>query len=157
MTARQSAAMDRAVALVLAGSRPKEAATQAGVSQGALRRALRRAGVPAQPVGQPPKPRVPRYPLSPMSIGEDTHIIISRGHHDVHELMAAVRREGWDWPLGMPRHLWFKTMPARRDGYLNWLQPVTEGTRGAWPCTYVSEAYGEDSYEELTKDRENQS
>ena len=87
-----------------------------------------------------------RYPLEPKSIGEDTYIIISRGHHDIHAFMAEVRKH-WTWPLGEPEHLWMKTMPAREDGYSCWYQPVPAGTRGAWPCTYVSEAWNEDSYE----------
>ncbi len=86
-----------------------------------------------------------KYPLAPESIGEDTYIVISRGHHDIHAFMTAVRKD-YDWPLGVPEHIWMKTCPARA-GYLAWYSPVPAGTRGAWPCTYVSEAYAEDSYE----------
>jgi hypothetical protein len=90
---------------------------------------------------------VKTYPLEPFSIGEDTYCVISKGHHDVHEFMRALR-ERWQWPLGMPEHIWMKTMPAPKDsGYACWYEPVPEGTRGAWPCTYVREAYHEDSYE----------
>lgn len=87
------------------------------------------------------------YPLEVESIGEDDYIVISRGHHDIHEFMRAVR-ERWDWPLGTPEHIWMKTMPApKNSNYSYWYQPVKEGTRGAWPCTYVSEGYGDDRYE----------
>lgn len=86
-----------------------------------------------------------RYPLKPESVGEDTYVIISRGHHDIHAFMTEVRKV-WDWPLGVPEHVWMKTMPPR-DGYVSWHEPVPPGTRGAWPCTYVQEAYNEDSYE----------
>ena len=88
------------------------------------------------------------YPLDPFSVGEDTYIVISKGHHDIHEFMRVVRREGYKWPLGVPEHVWMKTMPApKNSGYASWCQPVKKGTRGAWPCTYVTEAYHEDSYE----------
>ena len=87
------------------------------------------------------------YPLEPLSIGEDTYIVISEGHHDVHEFMKAVR-DNWSWPLGMPTHIWMKTTPApKNSSYVCWYEPVPEGTRGAWPCTCVSEAWGKDSYE----------
>lgn len=87
-----------------------------------------------------------QYPLEPQSIGEDTYVVISRGHHDIHAFMQEVRKH-WDWPLGVPEFIWMKTMPAREDGYTCWYQPVPQGTSGAWPCTYVSEAYNEDRYE----------
>lgn len=93
------------------------------------------------------------YPLEPFSVGEDTYIVISKGHHDVHQFMKAVR-EHWNWPLGMPIHIWMKTMPAPKgSGYRCWYQPVPEGTLGAWPCTYVHEAYHEDSYEAQSKEQ----
>jgi hypothetical protein len=87
-----------------------------------------------------------RYPLDPFSIGEHTYCVISRGHHDIHAFMAKVR-ESWQWPLGVPKHIWMKTMPAPSPEYTAWYQPVPEGTRGAWPCTHVHEAYNEDAYE----------
>lgn len=89
-----------------------------------------------------------QYPLEPISIGEDSYAILSKGHHDIHQFMKEVRKH-WSWPLGVPEHLWMKTMPAREDGFSCWYQPVKEGTRGAWPATYVAEAYGEDRYENL--------
>lgn len=87
-----------------------------------------------------------RYPLDPQSIGEDTYIIISRGHHDIHAFMAKVR-DSWDWPLGVPAHIWMKTRPSRDPGYRAFYDVVPAGTRGAWPATRVQEAWGEDSYE----------
>lgn len=89
----------------------------------------------------------PRYPLEPFSIGEDTYVVISKGHHDIHEFMRKVREDLCDWPLGVPEHIWMKTTPSRNPEYTCWYQPVKEGTRGAWPCTYVREAYNEDAYE----------
>ncbi|MDD2765316.1 MAG: hypothetical protein PHE83_15235 [Opitutaceae bacterium] len=88
-----------------------------------------------------------QHQLVPISIGDNTYTVISKGHHDIHEFMQAVR-QSIVWPLGVPEHIWMKTMPApKHSGYSCWYQPVKQGTRGAWPCTYVSEAYGEDRYE----------
>lgn len=39
-----------------------------------------------------------------------------------------------------------KTMPARKDGNRCWYEVVSATTRGAWPCTYTLEAYGELAY-----------
>lgn len=89
-----------------------------------------------------------RYPLEVESIGSDTYIIISRGHHNIHAFMRAVRAEGYEWPLGVPTHIWMKTRPAAKgSGYLCFYDPVPQGTRGAWPATHVSEAWGDSSYE----------
>ena len=90
------------------------------------------------------------YPLEIENIGEDTYILISRGHHDPHEFVAAVRAADYEWPLGMPQHMWMKTLPAPKgSAYRAWYSPVDEGTRGAWPCTYVREAFGAERYEAL--------
>lgn len=93
----------------------------------------------------------PKYPLTPFIIGDDTYVVISRGHHDIHDFMAKVRAR-WEWPLGVPQHIWMKTMPPPSPEYKSWYQPVPAGTRGAWPCTYVREAYNEDSYESCFPD-----
>ncbi len=89
-----------------------------------------------------------KYPLEVESIGEDVYILISRGHHDIREFMRKVREEGYDWPLGVPQHIWMKTRPAAPgSGYRSWYDVVAKGTRGAWPATHVQEAWHEDAYE----------
>ena len=87
-----------------------------------------------------------RYPLEIENIGEDVCILISRGHHDVHEFMRKVR-EDYDWPLGMPTHVYMKTRPSKDPGYRCFYDIVPKGTRGAWPATHTQEAWGENSYE----------
>jgi len=87
------------------------------------------------------------YALDIESIGEDVYIIISRGHHDIHDFMRKVRAEGYDWPLGEPTHIWMKTRPSKDPGYRCFYSVVKEGTRGAWPATHVQEAWHEDAYE----------
>jgi hypothetical protein len=89
-----------------------------------------------------------KYPLDPFKIGEDTYCVISKGHHDIHEFMKAVRSNvAEDWPLGVPQHVWMKTMPSPRPEFSAWYSQVEPGTRGAWPCTLVLEAYHDDQYE----------
>lgn len=90
-----------------------------------------------------------KYPLDIENIGEDVYVLMSRGHHDVHEFMKKVREEGYDWPLGMPKHIWMKTTPSRDPGYNCWYNVVPRGTKGAWPATHVQEAWGDESYESL--------
>lgn len=90
------------------------------------------------------------YPLEIQNTsGDNTFSFMSKGHHDVHEFMRAVRAEDYDWPLGMPRHVWIKTTPTRMEGYRCWFNEVAEGTRGAYPATIVHEAYNEDRYEAI--------
>lgn len=89
------------------------------------------------------------YPLEIESVGEDTYIVMSKGHHDAHAFMAAVREAGYDWPLGMPKHVWMRAVPTRQP-YMRCLYfEADAGARGAFPCTYAWEAYGEDRYEAI--------
>ncbi|WP_175706792.1 hypothetical protein [Burkholderia ambifaria] len=94
------------------------------------------------------------YPLEIENVGEDTYIVMSRGHHDPHEFMRKVREEGFDWPLGMPTHRWVKRTPANDGDHTCWYNFVEEGTRGAFPATYAHEAYGDDRYEVVSKTTE---
>ncbi|HDN9803985.1 TPA: hypothetical protein P2N04_001039 [Aeromonas salmonicida] len=87
------------------------------------------------------------YPLDIQNVGGDEYIVMSRGHHDIHDFMKAVRADGYEWPLGVPEHRWAK-VTADSTGQRNyWYHFVSEGTRGAVPVTYAWESYGEDAYE----------
>ena len=98
-------------------------------------------------VWAPVEPTVRRYPLDVENVGEDTYILMSKGHHDVHEFMRAVRAD-YSWPLGMPTHEWMRAIPApANSGYRCLYVEAKPGARGAFPATYVREAWGEDSYE----------
>lgn len=89
------------------------------------------------------------YPLEVENVGEDTYILMSKGHHDVHEFMRAVRAD-YQWPLGMPTHEWMRAIPApKNSGYRCLYVEATPHARGAFPATYVREAYNEDRYESL--------
>lgn len=88
-----------------------------------------------------------RYPLEIVNAGEDTYIVMSKGHHDPAAFMAAVRADGYDWPLGMPEHRWVRATPTS-DPYRKCIYTfAAKGDRGAFPCTYAWEAYGDDRYE----------
>lgn len=83
-----------------------------------------------------------QYPLEVMSVGEDTYIVMSRGHHDLQEFMREAVKRYPAWKLGGPVQVWCKTTPIL--GHLgvryNFVPP---GTRGAWPATYCHE-HGDD-------------
>lgn len=89
------------------------------------------------------------YPLDPRSVGDDTYVVMSKGHHDPDAFMRAVRAEGYDWPLGKPEHKWVKAVPcAPSCGAHTCHYELRDDQRKGWfPATYAWEAYGEDRYE----------
>lgn len=91
----------------------------------------------------------PRYPLEIQNVGEDTYIVMSKGHHDPADFMAAVRADGYDWPLGMPSHKWVKTVPCGSSCGMHHCHYVLSDVprKGWWPATYAHESYGDDRYE----------
>lgn len=84
-----------------------------------------------------------KYPLAVESVGGDTFLVMSRGHHDLRVFMAEVIKDYGDWNLGGEQHVWIKTTPTKGGWNYN---IVDQNTRGAWPATYCWE-YGE-GYEE---------
>lgn len=86
------------------------------------------------------------YPLEIQNVGEDEYILMSKGHHDPHHFMRAVRDAGYDWPLGMPRHVWMRAVPTRIPGYRCMYHEVLPHARGAFPATVAWECYGEGMY-----------
>ncbi|MBF4337581.1 hypothetical protein [Vibrio anguillarum] len=87
-----------------------------------------------------------QYPLEINNVGGDTYIVMSKGHHDIHEFMQKVREDGYEWPLGMPKHVWIKATPDRSGESICVYHVVKEGTRGAFPATYSWESCGDDLY-----------
>jgi len=59
MTARQTEAAERGLALIAAGVPLREAAQRVGVAPSTLSRAKKRAGMPAGRSGRPPGPAAP--------------------------------------------------------------------------------------------------
>jgi len=97
----------------------------------------------------PVDPKVGRYPLIVENVGEDTYVLMSKGHHDPHAFMRTVRAD-YSWPLGFPTHEWMRAVPApRNSGYRCLYVEAKPGSRGAFPCTYTREAYNADTYEAL--------
>jgi hypothetical protein len=81
------------------------------------------------------------YPLDIESVGEDTYIVMSRGHHELELFMRAAVEDRPRWQLGGPEQVWVKTTPGCGT-YSCRYNIVPEGTRGCWPATYCHE-YGE--------------
>lgn len=91
------------------------------------------------------------HQLKIQNVGEDTYILMSKGHHDPHEFMRAARAAGYEWSLGMPTHEWTRAIPATEEsGYICMYVDAEPGARGAFPATYAREAYGDDRYEAMT-------
>lgn len=90
-----------------------------------------------------------QYQLCIENIGGDVYTLMSKGHHDIHEFMRAVR-ETYQWPLGVPEHIWMRAVPSHDPSYRCLYREAEKGARGAWPATYVSEAYScnGDTYEQ---------
>lgn len=64
--------------------------------------------------------------------------------------MRQARADGYNWPLGAPKHYWTKRVPAAAgSGYTCYYAMVPEGTRGAFPTTDAHEAYGDERYEAI--------
>lgn len=81
------------------------------------------------------------YPLAPRSVGDNTYIVMSKGHHDPDEFMRAVRAEGYDWPLGKPEHKWVKTVPCRCGEHSCHYYTSDKHMHGSFHATYAWEHY----------------
>lgn len=86
------------------------------------------------------------YRLQIENVGEDDYILMSRGHHEFKEFMAAVKEAHTSWPMGQPEHKWIKAVPTRREGYKCIYSECDPDTRGAFPATYCYESYGEEKW-----------
>lgn len=90
------------------------------------------------------------YPLDIENVGSDTYILMSKGHHNIHEFMYQVRQQEYDWVLGVPEHIYIKATPDNVEGGVRY-NVVPKGTRGSFPATYTWESTKVDSYESLCK------
>ncbi|WP_273761566.1 hypothetical protein [Aeromonas hydrophila] len=87
------------------------------------------------------------YPLDVCDVSHDERIVMSKGHHDIHEFMKAVRDEGFEYPLCVPEHRWAKVVPDSTGEHNHIYVFVKESVRGAFPCTYSWEASRDETYE----------
>ena len=101
--------------------------------------------MPANPV----EPSVRPHPLDIENTSKDGYSVMSKGHHDPHEFMRAVRNAGYTWSLGMPVHKWVLAVPTKLDDRSCVYVFTEPHARGAFPATYAWEAHGEDRYEAL--------
>ncbi len=79
----------------------------------------------------------------------DEYIVMSRGHHDIHDFMKAVRADGYEYPLECLSIVGPRLSPIRLVSTATSFVFVEEGTRGAIPVTYAWETYGKEVYEEV--------
>ncbi len=93
------------------------------------------------------------YPLVIQACHTDDELIyMSKGHHDPHDFMRALREYGESGKLSTPTHHWVKTTPAPKGSdYTCLYNFVEQGCRGAFPATYSHE-YGADVYQEPRHD-----
>ena len=83
-----------------------------------------------------------RYPLEIVAVHtDDERIYMSKGHHDPHAFMAALRDYGVTVEdFSMPSTHYVKKTPARDGVHSYWLNFVLSTVRGAFPATYTYEA-----------------
>jgi hypothetical protein len=87
------------------------------------------------------------YPLKIEAVHTDNELIyMSKGHHDPHEFMKALREYGERAYLSTPTQHWVKKTPANDGEHSCWYNIVDESCQGAFPATYSRE-YGDDVYE----------
>lgn len=89
------------------------------------------------------------YPLDVVSCGRDEYIMMSYGHHDIHEFMKAVRAEGYSYQLGVPEHRFARAVPDSTGEFNHLFIFSKEGGRGAFPVTYAWEASPYETYESI--------
>ncbi len=97
-----------------------------------------------------------QYPLEIKNTGEHSYQVMSKGHHNPHEFMLAVRAAGYDWPLGNPEHVYLKAVPNAHEGGLYYHRLNKPNKRGAFPATVASEAYGDEQYQTPNGDEQSQ-
>lgn len=80
-----------------------------------------------------------KYELDIENVGNDTYILMSRGHHDINDFMNKCKEEYETWRMGNPQHVWCKTVPCNNGTYACLYVIVDQNTKGAWPATYCWE------------------
>lgn len=86
------------------------------------------------------------YPLKIEAVHtDDERIYMSKGHHDPHAFMTAVREYGESMPLSTPTYHQVKQIPDRSEKGACSFHFVEAGCRGAFPATYTHQ-YGADVY-----------
>jgi len=82
------------------------------------------------------------YPLEITSVGSDSYIVMSKGHHDLKVFMDKAKKEYPDWMLGGAIHKWCKVIPDKSGKFNSIFAFVDKTGRGAFPVTYCYE-YGD--------------
>lgn len=83
--------------------------------------------------------------------GDDSYMVVARGHHDHAIFESKVRNEYSEWGdfFGASYHTYFKATPTKDGTYYH---PASPNTRGAFKATVASEGW-EEKYGRNTWDR----
>lgn len=79
------------------------------------------------------------YPLRITSCGEDSEVLMSKGHHDAAEFKAAAEKyqgeplDGFDGP----KREWWRAVPDASGEFACRYVPADGAGAGAFPVTYV--------------------
>lgn len=83
-----------------------------------------------------------QYPLDVRNVGDDTYVVMSKGHHDPAAFKQAVQEAGYgDWPLGKPEQKWVKAVPCRCGEHTCHYELSDQQRPGWFPATYAWEHY----------------
>lgn len=79
------------------------------------------------------------------SIGSDTYLVYSRGHHDIKDFTEYVKKEYdcWgDW-FGVAYHHYYR---KTGNQYGSWYEPCFSWVRGAFPVTVAQEGWEDQTH-----------
>lgn len=96
-----------------------------------------------------------KYPLELENWGDDTYLVVSRGHHDLNLFKKHVNEEydsfGNFFEVGY--HTYFKAIPSNSI-YSNCLYiQCSKNTRGAFPATVAQEGWTQSATDYNFKDK----
>lgn len=83
------------------------------------------------------------YPLDLENWGDDTYMVISRGHHDLDQFKKYVNEEYDSWGdfFEVAYHTYFKASPSKSPYSRCYYSPCSKNTRGAFPATVAQEGW----------------
>lgn len=92
---------------------------------------------------KPPKPKLKKpkyYPLDVNNWGDDSYMLVSKGHHNIELFKTECLKEYQNIAEHLKHcecpceQLWYKAIPSK-DCYSSYYVPVWEDARGAIPIT----------------------
>ena len=95
------------------------------------------------------------YPMVLENWGDDTYMVISRGHHDLDKFKKHVNEEYEEWGdfFEVAYHSYFKATPSKNPYSSCYYTPCTKDTRGAFPATVAQEGWTQKATEANFKEQ----